>query len=70
MPNSRTVGISSSSGSRLHREYSVCRAEIGADAVAMEEAAMAVRLQQVEIGTKTLAPARRGSGGDVVASAA
>ncbi len=43
-----------------------------ADAVALEEAAMAVRLEKVEIGSKQLsaAPSRRAAGGDVVASAA
>jgi transcriptional regulator with XRE-family HTH domain len=43
-----------------------------ADAVALEEAAMAVRLEQVEIGSQPLAatPSRREPEGDVVASAA
>ena len=42
-----------------------------ADAVALEEAAMAVRLQQVEVGSRPLAaPAGGTSDGDVVASAA
>jgi transcriptional regulator with XRE-family HTH domain len=42
-----------------------------ADAVALEEAAMAVRLETVEIGSDPLVtPVPRGAGGDVVASAA
>ena len=42
-----------------------------ADAVALEEAAMAVRLEQVEVGSQPLAaPSRGTSDGDVVASAA
>ena len=42
-----------------------------ADAVALEEAAMAVRLEQVEIGSKPLSTSsRRDPEGDVVASAA
>ncbi len=42
-----------------------------ADAVALEEAAMAVRPEQVEIGSEVLpTPARREPEGDVVASAA
>ena len=43
-----------------------------ADAVALEEAAMSVRLEQVDIGSDALSvtPVRRGPNGDVVASAA
>jgi transcriptional regulator with XRE-family HTH domain len=41
-----------------------------ADAVALEEAAMAVRLETVEIGAEPLSAARREPNGDVVASAA
>jgi transcriptional regulator with XRE-family HTH domain len=41
-----------------------------ADAVALEEAAMAVRLEKVEVGTKQLPTPARSAEGDVVASAA
>jgi transcriptional regulator with XRE-family HTH domain len=43
-----------------------------ADAVALEETAMSVRLEQVDIGSEALAvtPVRRRPNGDVVASAA